>query len=68
MRFKIETEREESGRWIAEVASPSGVMKYDQTRADAIGKVEALALRVLAERIEVGEDSLESFEIRIAAA
>lgn len=50
------------------MVSLPGVMKYGQTRADTIGKVEALALRVLAERIEAGEDSLESLELRFAAA
>lgn len=68
MRFTIETEREEDGRWIAEVVGLPGVMKYGQTRADAIGKAEALALRVLAERIEAGDEPLESIEIRFAAA
>ncbi len=68
MRFTIETEREEDGLWIAEVVGLPGVMKYGQTRAEAIGKAEALALRVLAERIEVGDEPLESIEIRFAAA
>lgn len=68
MRFTIETEREQDGRWIAEVIGLPGVMKYGETRADAIGKAEALALRVLAERIEAGEEPLESIEIRFAAA
>ena len=67
MHFTIETEQEEDGRWIAEVIGLPGVMKYGQTRAAAIGKVEALTLRVLAERIEVGEQPPE-FEIRFAAA
>jgi len=67
MRFTIETEREQDGRWIAEVIGLPGVMKYGETRADAIGKAEALALRVLAERIEAGEEPLESIEIRFAA-
>ena len=68
MRLTIETEREEDGRWIAEVVGLPGVMKYGQTRDDAIGKAEALALRVLAERIEAGDEPLESIEIRFAAA
>ncbi len=68
MRFTIETEQEEDGRWIAEVVGLPGVMKYGQTRADAIGKAEALALRVLAERIEAGDEPLESIEIRFATA
>ena len=68
MCFKIETEREVYGRWTAGAVGLPGVMKCGQSRADAIGKVEALALRVLAERIEAGEDSIESLELRFAAA
>ena len=68
MRFTVETEREYDGRWIAEVIGLPGVMKYGRTRADAIGKAEALAIRVLAERIEAGEEPLEPIEIQFAAA
>ena len=46
MRFTVQTEREEDGRWIAEVSELPGVMKYGQTRDEAIAQVEALALRV----------------------
>jgi predicted RNase H-like HicB family nuclease len=53
--MKIEIEQEVDGRWIADVADLSGVMAYGQTRADAIAKVKALALRVLADRLEHGE-------------
>ena len=66
MRFTIETEREGDGRWIAEAIALPGVMKYGQTQADAIGKAEALALCVLAERIDAGEEPFESIEIRFA--
>lgn len=52
MQFCIEIEREEDGRWIAEVPDLSGVMVYGCDRADAVAKVQALALRVLAERPE----------------
>jgi predicted RNase H-like HicB family nuclease len=51
----IETEREEDGRWIAELPELSGVMSYGDTREDAISKVKALALRVFADRLEHGE-------------
>lgn len=50
MRFTIEIEREEDGRWIAEVPELPGVMVYSGDRASAVEKVQALALRVLAER------------------
>ncbi|OGG57239.1 MAG: hypothetical protein A3F84_13225 [Candidatus Handelsmanbacteria bacterium RIFCSPLOWO2_12_FULL_64_10] len=55
MKMTIETEQEEDGRWIAEVPELSGAMVYGQTREDAIAKVQALALRILADRIEHGE-------------
>ena len=55
MKFKVETEREDDGRWIAEVAELPGAMAYGSTRADAIARVEALALRILADRLEHGE-------------
>ncbi|MGH9358901.1 MAG: type II toxin-antitoxin system HicB family antitoxin [Terriglobia bacterium] len=52
MRFEIETEREVDGRWIAEIPSLPGVMAYGATKPEAVAKAEALALRVLADRIE----------------
>ena len=51
----IEIEREEDGRWIAEVPDLPGVMAYGPSREAAISRVEALALRVLADRLEQGE-------------
>jgi predicted RNase H-like HicB family nuclease len=53
--MKIELEREADGRWIAEVPELPGTLAYGQTRAEAIARVEALALRVLADRLEHGE-------------
>ena len=53
--MKIEIEREEDGRWIAEVIDIPGVMAYGATREGAIIKVETLALRVIADRLEHGE-------------
>ena len=57
--FKVESEREEDGRWIAEVPALPGAMAYGQTREQAIARAEALALRVLAERLEHGEPTPE---------
>ena len=54
--MNIEIEREIDGRWIAEVPDLPGVMTYGQTREEAINKVEDLALRVLADRLETPED------------
>lgn len=52
MNFRIETEREVDGRRIAEIPSLPGVMAYGASKPEAIAKAEALALRVLADRIE----------------
>jgi predicted RNase H-like HicB family nuclease len=53
--MKIEIEREEDGRWIAEVPDLPGAMAYGQTREEAVSKVEALALRSIADRLEHGD-------------
>jgi predicted RNase H-like HicB family nuclease len=53
--FTVETEQESDGRWIAEVPQIPGAMSYGSTREEAVARVEALGLRVLAERIEQGE-------------
>ena len=57
MTFAIEIEQEKDGRWIAEIPQIPGAMVYGQTREQAVSRVEALALRVFAERIEHGETS-----------
>ena len=57
MTFAIEIEQETDGRWIAEIPEIPGAMVYGRTREEAVSRVEALALRVLAERIERGEIS-----------
>ena len=54
--LKIELEREEDGRWIAEVPALPGVLAYGETREQAIAGVEVLALRVLADQLENGEE------------
>lgn len=54
-RFRIELEQEEDGRWIAEVPDLPGVLTYEATREGAMAAVQALALRVLADRLEHGE-------------
>jgi predicted RNase H-like HicB family nuclease len=61
MKFNVEIDREEDGRWIAEVADLPGALAYGQTREEAISRVEALALRVMADRLENGE-SLPTLE------
>ncbi|MGD9887718.1 MAG: type II toxin-antitoxin system HicB family antitoxin [Halothiobacillaceae bacterium] len=52
MNFYIEHEQEDDGRWIAEIPSLPGVLCYGDNLREAINNAEALALRVLAERIE----------------
>ncbi len=55
MRLRIEIEREDDGRWIAEVPDLPGVMVYGGTCEEALARVKVLALRVLADRLEHGE-------------
>ena len=54
-RLLVEVEQEQDGRWIAEVSALSGVLAYGATRDEAIKRAEALALRVIADRLEHGE-------------
>ncbi len=62
MKLTIEVEQEEDGRWLSEVPELPGVMAYGRTREEAIMRVQALALRVLADRIEHGENVPEVAE------
>jgi predicted RNase H-like HicB family nuclease len=55
MKLSIETEREDDGRWLAEVTDLPGVMAYGASRDEAVGRAQALALRALADRLEHGE-------------
>jgi len=52
LKFQIELDREEDGRWIADIAALPGVMAYGKTKQEAVAKVKALALRVLADEVE----------------
>lgn len=65
--FSIELEREDDGRWIAEIPSLPGVMAYGSSEADAIRAVHALALRVLADQI-VQTDALPENELTVCFA
>jgi predicted RNase H-like HicB family nuclease len=53
--LNLETEQEDDGRWIAEIRDLPGVLAYGATRSEAIVRAEALALRVLADRLDHGE-------------
>lgn len=66
--FTIQHDKEEDGRWLAEVPELPGVLAYGATAEEAMAKAEALALRVLAERLEHKEAKPESISIGIAAA
>jgi predicted RNase H-like HicB family nuclease len=67
MNLTFQTEREDDGRWLAEVPELSGVMAYGSTRDEALARAETLALRVIAERIEHGEAKPMQLSVFIAA-
>lgn len=68
MTFTVEYEKEEDGRWLAEVLELPGALAYGQTAAEAVAKAQALALRVVADRLEHGESAHEFVSISFAAA
>ena len=68
MKFSIEIEREDDGRWLAEIPELPGVMAYGASAEEAMGRAEILALRVLAERLEHGEIRPVDLSITVPAA
>jgi predicted RNase H-like HicB family nuclease len=66
--FTIDIEREDDGRWLAEVPALPGVMTYGQDRDEAVARVQALALRVIAERLEHREAPAEFLHVTFQAA
>jgi len=68
MKFIVEIEQETDGRWLAEVMELSGVMSYGKTPEEAKLRVQALALRVIADRIENGEAGPDLTTISFEAA
>ena len=68
MILTIELEREDDGRWIAEVPDLAGVLAYGVTRDEALARAEALALRVLAERLEQAEAGPDLVSVTFRAA
>jgi len=66
--MKVEIDREEDGRWIAEIFELPGVIVYGDTRNQAISRAEALALRVLADRLEHEEETPELKEVFAVSA
>ena len=66
--MRVETEKEVDGRWIAEVPQLPGAMAYGITKAEAVAKVEALVLRILADRLDNGEKAPELNQVFTVAA
>ena len=66
MDFEIVFDREEDGRWIAEIETLPGVLAYGATQAEARSKAQALALRVIADQIEADQSTPD--QVRFAAA
>ena len=68
MVLHVEIEQETDGRWLAEVSDLPGVMAYGVSRPDAVARVQALALRSLADRLEHGEAVPELLQVAFQAA
>ena len=67
MIFKVQTETETDGRWIAEIPDLPGVLAYGATEREAVASAQALALRVLADRIEEQKEPAETVTVSIEA-
>ena len=67
MNFEIECEREDDGRWLAEVPQLPGVLAYGPSANEAMAKAQVLALRVLAEPLEANETGPQAITFSIAA-
>ena len=68
MKFRVDVEKENDGRWLAEVPELPGVLAYGESASEAQAKVQALALRVVADRLEHGEAGPELIDISFNAA
>ena len=66
--YRVETELEEDGRWIAEIVDVPGVLAYGTTEQEAKAGAQALALRVLADEIEAKKEPAETVTVSIEAA
>jgi predicted RNase H-like HicB family nuclease len=65
--LQVETEKEEDGRWLAAVPALPGVMAYGATPEAAVRKAKAIALQVLADMVESGEELPDPFKLLFAA-
>ena len=68
MTFTVEYEREDDGRWLAEVLELPGVLAYGDSSDEAIARAQALALRTVADRLEHGEGARQFVDISFATA
>lgn len=68
MKLSIDCEREDDGRWIAEIVQIPGAMAYGATRDEAMARAEIVALRAIADQIEHGEAKPVDISISLAAA
>jgi len=68
MTFRVEVEREADGRWLAEILEVQGVLAYGASAAEAVARVQALALRVVADRLEHGEAGPDLLSISFTTA
>jgi len=68
MNLTIEIEKEEDGRFLAEMINFPGVLAYGKTKQEVVARVQALALRVLADKLEHGEVTSELVSVSFAAA
>lgn len=68
MDFIVELEKEEDGRWIAELVDIPGALAYGQSQQEALARVEAVALRVIAEKLDQGEIQADLVSVSFAAA
>jgi predicted RNase H-like HicB family nuclease len=66
VNYRIEFEQEEDGRWIADIADLPGVMAYGATRREAESKVQAIALRVIADELDRAQSTTD--HVQFAAA
>lgn len=67
-QYTVEFEREDDGRWIADVTALPGVMAYGTTKEEALLKCKALALRVIADRLEQNESTVTALDQLFIAA
>ena len=64
--IRVEVEREDDGRYLASIPDLPGVMAYGSAEEDAIRKVQSIALQVLADMVESGEDVPDSLKVLFA--